>query len=323
MEKMFEELRNKIEEAQSIIIFSHVNADGDTIGSNLALNLIIEKYFNKRVTSVYAGKFPSVYSYLPEYNRMKNIDEIDKNTIYDLAIAVDVAAKDRMMEGVSLFDRAQFKVNIDHHHTNKGYGDINIIEGDASCVGIILYDIFKAWNFEISFDIAKCLYTSVMTDTGNFKYENTTPEVLNFAADLVKIGVSPSTEYRACYETKPQNMVQFQAYVVSNAIFTESGKIAIAKITKEDMAKFNATDDFTEGIVEVLRSSKDVEISAVMKENSDGNTKVSLRSKHIDLTPIVVDFNGGGHNFAAGCTIKKPVSIAFDKLLDRIKSELK
>ena len=320
MDKLFLELKEKIEKAKNIIIFSHVNADGDTLGSNLALSLVIEKYFNKKVDSVYIGNLPITYSYLPDFSRFKNINEIKKN--YDMALAVDVASKDRLVSGSLIYDKANCKVNIDHHKTNIGYGDINIIDGEAACVGAILNKIFKVWDISITEDIARCLYTSLMTDTGGFKYENTTPETFMLAAELVKLGVSPSKEYRACYETKPQSMVQFQAYIVSNTAFYNNGKIAFSKITRSDMSKFNATDEYTEGIVEVLRTSKDVEIAAILKETKDGYTKVSMRSKTIDLIPITIDFGGGGHTFAAGCTIKKPIAIAYDKLLTRVKCEL-
>lgn len=322
MENTFLELKNHIEKADSIIIFSHVNPDGDTLGSNLALNLMIEKYFNKKVDSVHIGTLPDLYQYLPEYSRFKNIETIDFNKQYDLAIAVDVASKDRIVMGAQIYDKAKYKVNIDHHVTNIGYGDLNIVEGNAACVGMILYKIFEEWNYEITLDIAKCLYTSLMTDTGCFKYDNTTPETFILASKLVKLGVSPSKEYRACYETKPQSMVQFQAYVVSNALFYNQGKIAFSKITRSDMSKFNASDDYTEGIVEVLRTSKNVEVAAILKETKEGFTKVSLRSKNIDLTPIVLDFGGGGHKFSSGCTIKKPIAIAFEKLLARVQSEI-
>ena len=322
MDNLFLELKNKIEQAESIIVFSHVSPDGDTLGSNLAISIMIEKYFGKKADSVYVGTLPSLYSYLPDFTRFKDVQAIDKNKKYDLAIAVDVASKDRMVYGSTIFDNAKFRVNIDHHKTNNGYGDINIIDGDAACVGIILYEIFKDWHFEITKDTARCIYTSLLTDTGGFKYENTTPETFMLAAELVRLGVSPAYEFRACYETKPQSMVQFQAYVVMNTLFYNNGKIAFSKITRSDMSKFGATDDFTEGIVDVLRTSKNVEIAALLKETKEGYTKVSLRSKTADLTPIVTDFGGGGHTFAAGCTIKKPIAIAFDKLLKRVQSEL-
>ncbi len=322
MENSFSELKDKIANAESIVVFSHVNPDGDTLGSNLAISLMIEKYFNKKVDTVYVGTLPNIYSYLPSFDRFIDVQNLDRNKQYDLAIAVDVASKDRMVFGTQVFDNAKVKANIDHHKTNIGYADINIIDGDAACVGIILYKIFNAWNLEIPTDVARCIYTSLLTDTGGFKYENTTPETFMLAAELVRLGVSPTYEFRACYETKPQSMVQFQAYVVSNTVFYNSGRIAFSKITRSDMSKFNATDDYTEGIVEVLRTSKNVEIAAILKETKEGYTKVSLRSKTLDITPIVMDFGGGGHTFAAGCTIKKPIAIAFDKLLKRVQSEL-
>ena len=323
MKNNYIELKNLIEKSDSIIVFSHVNPDGDTLGSNIAISLMIEKYFNKKVDSVYVGNLPVLYSYLPQFNRFKNVSDIDSKKIYDLAIAVDVASKDRMVLGSVIYDKAKNSVNIDHHKTNIGYGKLNIIDGDAACVGSILYKIFKEWNFEITKDVARCIYSSLMTDTGGFKYENTTPETFILASELVKLGVSPTQEYRACYETKPQSMVQFQAYVVSNTVFYNEGTIAFSKITRSDMSKFNASDDYTEGIVEVLRTVKTVEIAAILKETKEGYTKVSLRSKTVDLTPIVIDFGGGGHSFAAGCTIKKPIAIAFDKLLKRVQSEIK
>ena len=323
MDNLFNELKSAIEKANNVIVFSHVSPDGDTLGSNLAISQVIEKCFNKKVDSVFVGHLPNVYSHLPAYDKFKDVQEIDKNKQYDLAIAVDVASKDRMVSGSLIFDNAKLTVNIDHHKTNVGYGNINIIDGNAACVGIILYKMFKYWNFDITLDVARCIYTSLLTDTGGFKYESTTPEVFELAADLVRLGVSPTTEFRSCYETKPQSMVQFQAYVVSNTVFYNSGKIAVSKITRSDMSKFNASDEYTEGIVEVLRTSKNVEIAAILKETKEGYAKVSLRSKTVDVTPIVMDFGGGGHTFAAGCTIKKPIAIAVDKLLSRIQSELK
>lgn len=322
MDTNFANLKNEIEKAESIIVLSHVSPDGDTLGSNIALSIVLEKFFNKKVDSVYVGMLPNTYSYLPSFDKLVDVQTVDKNKVYDLAIAVDVASKDRMVYGTVLFDNAKLRANIDHHKTNIGYGNINIVEGNSSCVGAILYKIFKDWEIDIPLDVARCLYTSLMTDTGCFKYENTKTETFILAAELVKLGVSPNKEYRACYETKPQSMVQFQAYVVSNTVFYDKGRIAFSKITRSDMSKFNATDDYTEGIVEVLRTSKDVEIAAILKETKEGYTKISLRSKTVDLTPVVIEFGGGGHTFAAGCTIKKPIAIAFDKLLKRVQSEL-
>ena len=170
--------------------------------------------------------------------------------------------------------------------------------------------------------MAIALYTSIMTDTGAFKYENTTPECLRVAAQLVENGASPNGIYRLCYESKPVNMLKFQTHILNKAKFYCDDKISMTSVTKADMDEFGATDDFTEGIVEVLRTAKSVEISAILKETKDGFTKVSLRSKTVNLLPVIEDFGGGGHIFSAGCTIKKPLSIAYDKLLEKLTNAI-
>ena len=323
MEKLYLELKNKIETAENIIIFSHVNPDGDAIGSNLALNIMLEKHFNKIPDSVYSGSLPSIYSFMPHFGRLKEVQTLDKNKKYDLAVSLDTASKDRLASGACFFDGAGFSAVIDHHKTNPRYGNINIIDGGAACTGIVLNRIFESWKLDMPLDAARCIYTSMLTDTGGFRYDNTNEECFLLAAKLIKAGVSPMKEYRACYETKPQAMLMFQAQAVSNASFYNDGKIAAVKITQNDMKRLNAEDDYTEGIVEILRTVKNVEIAVLLKETKDGWTKVSLRSKNINLIPAVLDFGGGGHMFAAGCTIKKPVMIAFDKLMARIQTELK
>ncbi|MDD3237847.1 MAG: bifunctional oligoribonuclease/PAP phosphatase NrnA [Candidatus Gastranaerophilales bacterium] len=308
-----------IKKAKEIVIFSHVNPDGDTLSTNLALANVLQNIYKKEnITCVYAGKLPAIYDFLPDFDKLINIDSLNFEKKYDLVICVDVAAKDRIMNGTDIFDKAEKTINIDHHKTNKGYADFNYIDAKACSAGQVLYDIFEELNIEITKDLAVLFYTSIMTDTGGFKYENTSVKTLNTAAVLLEKGANPCDIYRHCYESKPQEMVQFQAFAISNAIYTHGGKVAHTIITKEMMKKFNATDDFTDGISEALRTIRTVEISMVLKENSQGNTKVSLRSKNVDITKITAVFDGGGHQFAAGCTIKKPAKIAINKLLEEI-----
>lgn len=319
---MSEELVERIKNANNIFIFTHVNPDGDTLGSAIAMKLFIKEFLNKPSRIVHTSTLPKVYSFVPEYDTIEDISTVSKDEKCDLAIAVDIASADRLAEASDLFKNADFRINIDHHRTNNGYGDLNIIDGGACSVGLMLCKMFNELGYKYSKSVAIALYTSIMTDTGAFKYENTTPECLRAAAQIVEAGAVPNEIYRACYESKPVNMLKFQLHVLNKAEFFHDGKIAITTVEKEDMAKFNATDDFTEGIVEVLRTANIVEVSAILKETKDGFTKVSLRSKTVDLVPIIADFNGGGHTFAAGCTIKKPVSIAKDKLLERIENAI-
>lgn len=316
------DLKTAIAKAKNILILSHVNPDGDTISASLALTLFIEKYFNINAKLTYIGKIPDIYEFLPSVDKFINMNKIDKNQVFDLAIAVDVASKDRLNGAITLFDNAKNTINIDHHRTNNNYGKLNIVNPKACSAGQVIFDLIEELEYAIPEDIAICLYTSILTDTGGFKYENTSIRTLETAAKLVSLGVNPCILYRACYESKPQKMVQFQAFAISNATFLKGGKIAYTLITKDSMKQFDALDEYTDGISEVLRQINTVEASMVLKETNDNYTKVSLRSKNIDVSKIASNFNGGGHKFAAGCTIKKPIDVALNKLLDYLNEEV-
>ena len=252
-----------IKSSKKILLLSHVNPDGDTLGSMCAMYSMILKRFKKKADMSVVSNIPYNYKFLPNIDLAQRY--FDHSLVYDLVITLDVAAIDRVRDAKIFFDKGKCRVNIDHHKTNPAYGDYNLIEPDASSCGEVLYNYFKKHNWEITEEAAVCLYTAIMTDTGNFRFENTSPNALRAAAELVELGVSPIKEYRACYESKPLNMVQFQAHIVNNTIYHNNGQIAITKISKEDMARFNATDDFTEGIVETIRTAQCVEISALLK----------------------------------------------------------
>ncbi len=309
---------DEIKRAEKILIISHVNPDGDTLGSMCALKLLIKDKADTIVQTSAASGVPETYKFLPEINSSKNLDNIQN--IYDLVIAVDVASIDRIVQPVrQIFDSAKMTVNIDHHKTNNGYAKLNCIVGDASSTGEVLYNIFKQKNVEITKDMADCLYVSILTDTGGFRYENTKAQTLETAANLIKLGVDSADITKKCYNNKAKNMVLFQASIISNTKFLFNNTVAVAFINEEDFKKFNANNEYTEGIAETLRTIKTVEISAVLKENDNQTTKVSLRSDNVDVCKIVKKFNGGGHIHAAGCTIKKPINAAYELLVCEIK----
>ena len=309
---------NEIECAKKILIVSHVNPDGDTLGTMFALKLYIGDKADTLVQTSASAGIPDTYKFLPEINLSKNLDNVEN--IYDLVIAVDVASIDRIVQKARvIFDNAKTTINIDHHKTNNGYGKLNWVIGDASSAGEVLYNIFKTKNIPVTKDMAECLYVSILTDTGGFRYENTKPETLETAAQLIKLGADNSDLAKKCYNNKPKNMILFQSEIISKTQFLFDDKVAIASITQKDYDKFDAKNEYTEGIAETLRTIKSVEVSAVLKENDNGCTKVSLRSDNIDVCEIVKKFNGGGHIRAAGCTIKKPLKIAEELLVCEIE----
>lgn len=314
----FKLFKEAIEKAQSIVILSHVNPDGDTLGSMSALHCTIKNHFKKDAEMVVVSKIPEIYEFLPEIKNAVMPQSL-LNKQFDLAIAIDVAAKDRMTTALPVFDNARVKMNIDHHKTNNNYGDINFVNGAASSAGEVVFDILEALNLTPDEKTAEGLYTAILTDTGGFRFDNTNANVLKKAAKLVEYGANASKIARLCYETKPKPMVLLQANSLINAQFCENNKIAYVCLKNSDLEKFNAKNEHTDGIVEALRQINSTEIAFVLKEVDENTTKASLRSKTADVSKVASVFGGGGHTFAAGCTIKKPLSIACDKMLEEVK----
>ena len=265
------------------------------------------------------SKIPSVYEFLPNISQVKQLEYIDKSREYDLVINVDVASLDRICDAKILFDKAKKTINFDHHKTNNSYGEINLINADASSTGEVLYYFMKEQGWKINLDTANCLYTAILTDTGSFRFNNTKPETLNVAADLVEIGVDPTDVYKKVYESDSKTLVMFQAYCISKAEFLDDDKIAYTIVYKKDMEKFGANEECMEGLTEKLRAIVTTRVAFVAKEMKSGATKFSMRSKFVDVAEICEVFGGGGHRFAAGCTIKAHPEDAVKKILKEIK----
>lgn len=319
----YSKLNDIIKSSKNILIISHINPDGDTLGSMCGLYSAILDNYKKKCDMMSISKIPDVYSFLPHLNEVKNIEDYDKSREYDLVINVDVASLDRICDAKTLFDKAKFRVNIDHHKTNNAYGDLNFINPDASSTGEVLFNCFSEMGWRVNLDAAICLYTAILTDTGSFRFDNTRPLTFDTAGKLVEIGVQPSDIYKKVYESDIKTLVMFQAHCISKAKFLDNDKIAYTIVYKKDMEKFSAGDDCMEGLTEKLRAIVTTRIAFVAKEMKNGGTKVSMRSKFADVAEICEVFGGGGHKFAAGCTIKAPVEEAARKVLKEIsKHEL-
>lgn len=305
-----------IKSSKKILLLSHVNPDGDTLGSMCAMYSMIYNRFKIKADMSVVSNIPFNYTFLPNINLAQRY--YDQSLVYDLVITLDVAAIDRVRDAKIFFDKAKCTVNIDHHKTNPCFGDYQLIDPDASSCGEVLYDYFKENNWEITSDAAKCLYTAIMTDTGNFRFENTNAKVFRAVAELVEKGANPTVLYKKCYETKTKNFVMFQNYCVNKAEFLNDNKIAFTTVYKKDLEKFQAGDDYTDGIAETLRAIDSTEVAFVVKEVDTKLTKVSMRSKKLDVAQICSLFGGGGHTFAAGCTIKASIKDSIEKLLREI-----
>ena len=316
----YSKLNDIIKSSKNILIFSHINPDGDTLGSMCGLYSVILDNYKKKCDMAAISKIPDIYSFLPHIHDVKHIDDIDKSREYDLVINVDVASIERICDGQILFNKAKFRVNIDHHKTNSAYGDLNIINPDASSTGEVLYGCFENMGLNINMDAAICLYTAILTDTGSFRFDNTKPATFECTSKLVEKGANPSDIYKKVYESDSKTLVMFQAYCISKAKFLDNDKIAYTIVYKKDMEKFSANDECMEGLTEKLRAIVTTRIAFVAKEMKSGATKISMRSKFADVAQICEVFGGGGHKFASGCTIKAPVDEAVKKILAENKT---
>src|SRR5574344_2600611 len=315
-------LNDIIKFSKNILIVSHINPDGDTTGSMLAMYSVIKDNFKKRPDMLAVSKIPDVYKFLPNTKIVKHVDEIDKSLVYDLVINVDVASKERICDAEILFDKAKHTLNIDHHKTNISYAQNNIVDGEASSTAEILFYIFKDLGWKISYDTAICLYTAILTDTGSFRFDNTTSKTLVAVSELLKLNIPVSTTYKSVYESDHKNLVLFQAHCVGKAKFLNDDKIAYTTVYQKDLEKFNNKgEDFTEGLTEKLRSIVTTEIAFVIKELNSSTSKLSMRSKKADVSKICSVFDGGGHKFASGAVIKASCDHAVNLVLKEIQNQ--
>ena len=225
-------------------------------------------------------------------------------------------------DSIDLLRNARVTANIDHHISNTKFAHINWIEPQASSCGQILYELIEPLGVKLTKDIAINLYTAILTDTGGFKFENTSAETLEICAKLIKAGVDPGYIFKKCYECKPLSMVRLLARAIDQAIFTEKNKIAYTAIPRSLLESLNASDDYIDGISEFLRQIDVVEVAVVFKETQKGDTKVSFRSNRINVCQIAKFFGGGGHKLAAGCTISKNLADSINEIIPIIKKQI-
>lgn len=320
---VIEQLNSIIKNSKNILLVSHINPDGDTLGSMCGLYSLIKDNLMKKCDMVAVSDVPVTYNFLPYVDEVKHISQLDLSREYDLVVTIDVAAIDRCADAEKLFKKAKNTINIDHHETNIGYAGVNIIEPQAAATGEIILEIAEKLDWKISLDTAINLYVAIVTDTGCFKFSNTTQRTMESAGKLISFGVNPSEIYQKCYESSSKDMVLFQSYCVNKAEFLNDDKIAYTIVYKKDLEKFNNQgEDFTDGLTEKLRAIRTTEVAFVVKELNSTTSKVSMRSKEKDIAQVCSAFGGGGHKLAAGAVIKATPKKAVDMLIEEIKKKL-
>ncbi len=279
-------------------IVSHVSPDGDTLGSALALYCALKK-MGKRAQVICQNQVPAVYNFLPNANEVLLADSAGQ---MPNVICIDCAAKDRLGIAVRHFDAAEHTINIDHHRTNVGYANDNCIR-DTAATGEIVFDLLEMLEM-IDEDSASCLYTAIMTDTGNFAYANTTPDTLHKAAELLEDGADNAYINRCVYRTIPLRKAKLLGIALGKLEMYSNDRIGMICISAEDMKQAGATSEDVEGIIDHIRDIDMVELAIVARESSEPDTvKMSLRSKNTaDVSVMAERMGGGGHKRAAGYT---------------------
>lgn len=306
-----------INKYNNIFICSHIQPDGDSLGSVLALAMAIKKYNDKaNVKVIKVDNIPKDFLFLPGVDMFKEYDEEDE---VDLFISLDSSDKERLGNGEYFLSKAKAVINIDHHITNEKFGNINIVIPSASATCEIVYKFINMMNIDIDKDIASCLYTGINTDTGRFMYSNTTYEVHMIVAELMKTGIDTDYINRNIYQNKSIEKTKLFIEALNKLELYNNDKVAITMITQEMLDKTKATIEDSEGIVSFIRDIDTIEVACLLKEISENEIKVSLRSKeYVDVSKICIKFNGGGHKRAAGCTINKNLNVAKKMILDEI-----
>lgn len=317
---IMEQIIDVIQKSSKIAITSHVNPDGDNVGASLALCLALQK-LDKQVEFLLDDAIPTVYRFLKgarEVQHYSSFADLD----FDLVISMDCGDLDRLGRVKELAVKTQL-VNIDHHISNTRFGNINLVEENASATAEIAYKLIKSMGIFIDKDMAECIYTGIVTDTGMFQYSNTTEETHVIAAELIIAGVEPSDIFNKVYQNSPKEKVLLMKEALQSLEFYFDDKVTCVEVSRKQMDSISSEDLDTEGIVNLARDIAGVEVAVFLKEKEPNVIKASLRSKNrVDVCAIAKDFGGGGHIRASGCTIHGSLEQARKQILESIEKQI-
>lgn len=309
-------LKELLRDVNNVGIAGHVHPDGDCVGSCLGLYLYIKEAYPQINVKLYLEEVP------PEYHFMKCCDEADNMCDvpgYDLFIALDCGDTGRIGVARECFMNSSFRACVDHHISNEGYGDINYIVPDASSTSELIYEMITADGGTISREIAECLYTGIVQDTGVFRYSCTSPRTMEIAGDLMgkNINFTEIIDHTFFDKTYVQNRIM--GHALEKSCLHNDGAIVSSYITLQEMKSYNAVRSDLDGIVSQLRNTSGVELSIFLYELDDHSYKVSLRSgKSVDVARLAGSFGGGGHVRAAGCCISGEPEDIINMIIEKI-----
>jgi len=302
------------------LLVTHENPDGDALGSLLATKLALDSLGKDSEMYLYGdAPLPKEYGFMPlEGVRREPPEDAGERVL----VALDCANEQRIGPDLTLIEDAPLTLDIDHHHDNSRFGDLNLVVGDASSTGEVLRDVFGELGVELTPEIAEALYIAVVTDTGRFQYTNTTPKALRLAAELVEAGADVHRVFQGVYESVEFAKLKLLGRALDRAQVYEGGRLVVSHLLRSDFTDLNVAEAFSEGIIDYLRAVEGAEMAALIREpprRAGPARRVSLRASNdeLDVSAIARKSDGGGHRQAAGFSSDRSV----EEITDFIHSE--
>ncbi|MHB8155200.1 MAG: DHH family phosphoesterase, partial [Candidatus Omnitrophota bacterium] len=302
------------------LITAHTSPEGDALGSQLGFYNLIKK-LGKQAMIISDDQLPSGYDFLPGIKHIRCLGKVFKYIKFDCLVVLDCADLKRTGRVYKLNLDHKPVLNIDHHISNKIFGDVNWVDAHASSCSEMIYKLSKRLRLSMDKDTALVLYTGIMTDTGSFRYSNTSSFTFKVVAELLKFGVNVARAYSYAYENIPQQEVKLLLKFLSNIKFFGQGRIATFRIDSELPRAKMLSIDLADHILSFGRAIKGVEVVVLFKNNAGlkSEVRVNLRSQgRVDVNKIAAFFGGGGHKAAAGCTIPGGVLVVRRKVIAKI-----
>jgi phosphoesterase RecJ-like protein len=321
MNASFHEIACAISRATRVAILSHVRPDCDAIGSQLALALSLQQ-LGKEVCAWNEDGLPDSFRFLLKSEMILRPPVEPQD--FDLAIALDTASQQRLGATLGAIRRAGKWINIDHHASNPGYGDLVHIDTLAPATGQIIFEFLRTENFPLTSAGADALYAAISTDTGSFRYANTTARTFEIASDLIKAGARAGVISNSLYESFPKRRVQLLGEILPQASFEAGDRVASMALTKEAKERLGIHPDDIDGLIDYVRCVDTVVVALFFEELPEGKVRLSARSKddRIDVNKICGEFGGGGHPRAAGARIRGNLEEVRSRVLKRVFHEI-
>jgi len=306
-----------LRENERFAVLSHVRPDGDALGSQLALALSLQQ-LGKKVRVWNEDGMLEKYSFLPRGDLLTKPPHTAEDV--DVAIALDTAIQNRLGTAFTAVRSAKIWINIDHHLSNPGYGDLVHVDPTAPATGQIIFDLIKSQGFPFDREIAENLYAAISTDTGSFQYPKTSARTFEVAAELVCTGIDVGQLSQQLYENYPRRRVELLRELLRTMRFERDGRVASFSLSLQTAAELQVLPEDNEGLIDHLRAIRGVIVAVFFEELADGKVRVSMRSKSdaVDVCAICQKFGGGGHTLAAGARVRGTLAEVERNVLEEI-----